>query len=119
VSCNDLQTLASFGSTLSVSSNARVFSDQAPLTDTTPVTSPEPPPVDPSPAPPVDVPPAPPADVIPAPPVDPPTPMDERAAEGEAAAALQTPMLQTLLGDNFAQIRAQQPAVTMGIAVID
>ena len=55
------------------------------------------------------------------PPVDAPQPdaVDARDAEGEAAAVLQAPMLQTLLGDNFAQIRAQQPTVSMGIAIID
>ncbi len=78
VSCDDLQTLASFNSTLSVSSNARVFSSQSSQGDE-----------------------------------------HGHYSEGESAAALQAPMLQTLLGDNFEQIRAQQPTVTMGIAIID
>src|SRR5439155_1096272 len=68
VACSDLETLAGFDSTLSVSVNARVASDQ--LDNLTP--PPPPPPVDPPPAPPADPAPAPPADPPPAPPVEPP-----------------------------------------------
>ena len=43
-----------------------------------------------------------------------------REAEGRAAAAQQTPMLQTLLGDNFTSLRAQQGGGgSIGVAVID
>ncbi len=66
VSCSDLQTLAGFDSTLSVSVNAPVFSSQASLGDITPPAVPPDPPVDAPVAPPVDVPPAPPADPPPA-----------------------------------------------------
>src|SRR5206468_12006529 len=42
-----------------------------------------------------------------------------REAEGQAAAALQAPMLQTLLGDDYEQIRQQVSTNSLGIAIID
>ena len=80
VSCDDLQTLAGFGATLSVSVNAKVRTTQAPGAD----------------------------------------PSVVRDLEGQGAALLQTPMLQTLLGDNFEDLRNAVPANgSIGVAVID
>jgi serine protease AprX len=42
-----------------------------------------------------------------------------RDTEGQAAAALQAPMLQTLLGDNYAALRTQAATASIGIAIID
>jgi serine protease AprX len=109
VSCTDLETLASFDSTLSVSVNARVMTTQVadPLA-TPPVALPVPTP-DPAAAPAVTPDATPAADVV-----------APRDAEGQAAAALQAPMLQTLLGDNYEALRNQAPVNgAMGIAIID
>jgi len=98
VACKDLETLASFDTTLSMSVNARMTANQNEQ------------PADP-PAAPVDP---------PAPPVNPPaSAADARDAEGQAAAVLQAPMLQTLLGDNYEQIRSQPSTRSIGIAIID
>ena len=94
VSCGDLQTLAGFDSTLSVSVNARVTAATVDVpmapTSSTSATAPST------------------ADV------------SGREAEGQAAARQQRPMLQTLLGDSFTQLRGDSaPYGSVGVAVID
>jgi subtilisin family serine protease len=101
VACDDLETLASFNSTLSMSMDAPVAATQA--EDVAPV---DPPAL--SPASSVDVPLAPPAPAV-----------ASGDAEGEAAATLQAPMLQTLLGDHYAEVRTQPSTTSIGIAIID
>jgi serine protease AprX len=99
VSCDDLQTVAGFDSTLSISVNARVISAQMSV------------------APPSDVALAPRATTTPVPIVA--GDLSPRESEGLAAALLQAPMLQTLLGDNYEQIRSKAFSTTIGIAIID